>query len=227
MMKIDRRAVAIALVLGVGCVHFFGGNEVGFLYSHQGEKTRVSSSTHPLLLVWAVMGILFYWFLMRRELRAETGDAAGLLRRFFAFLIDLYFVTLISGGILALVPLLVEARRTGHFTWTFERGYSVASDDYLFFPLSLIGVIIFFLYFAYPLLLGKQSVGDYLLRLRVTPIKKISEGGMTWGQICKRVLYAGIAVGLWPYTLWKRRDDKGRTWYDRASGCDVAFIKYS
>ena len=172
-MKIDRRAVAIALVLGVGCVHFFGGNEVGFLYSHQGEKTRVSSSTHPLLLVWAVMGILFYWFLMRRELRAETGDAAGLLRRFFAFLIDLYFVTLISGGILALVPLLVEARRTGHFAWTFGRGYSVASDDYLFFPLSLIGVIIFFFYFAYPLLIGKQSVGDYLLRLRVTPINKV------------------------------------------------------
>jgi hypothetical protein len=154
------------------------------------------------------------------------GSLAGLIRRFFAFLIDIYLVALVGGGTLALIPLWVEARRTGHFEWKFQRGYSVASDTYLFFPLSLIGALLFFLYFAYPLTIGKQGLGDYALSLKITPVNKIKETGLTWGQVCKRALYAGMGTGLWPYTLWKGRDDQGRTWYDRVSDCEVSRVKY-
>lgn len=225
-MNIDHRAVAVGIVLSAVSVHYFGGNEVGFSYATHDEKTLVSSSTHPFILAWGAAGILLYLLLMTRVVSAEPVGSVGLIRRFAAFLIDIYVAVLALGSIFALIPLWVEAMRTGHFEWRFERTYSVPSDSYVFPPLSVIGVLIFFFYFAYPLTIGKQSPGEYALRLRTTAANKIKSEGLTWGQVFKRSIYAGIAMGLWPYTLWKGRDTKGRTWYDRASECDVTLVKY-
>jgi hypothetical protein len=224
-MKIYRVGIGVAIVLSVACMSYFSGGEVGFSYVQSGEKTVVSAATHPVLLVWAAASICLFWVLMRKEIHAERAGYVGLTRRLFSTLIDIYLVVLVGGSSMAFIPLWIEAKRTGHFEWAFARDYSVPTDTYTFFPLSLIAVLLLFLYYAYPLMRGKQTVGSFMLRVKDYPVSS-TEGGLTFWQVCKRAFCAGLGLGLWPYTLWKRLDKNGRTWYDRASNWDVALINY-
>lgn len=68
-------------------------------------------------------------------------------------------------------------------------------------------------------------MGSFLLSIKVTAAAREQEGLM-FSEVCKRTLCAGLGLGLWPYTLWSRLDKKGRTWYDRASDCDVRLVDY-
>jgi len=149
-MKVERLIVGAAILLSMACVRYFSGGQVGLSYFRSGEKTVVSSATHPVPLVWAAAGICFFWILMRKEFREEPTACASLARRFLAFLVDLYLVVLVSGSVLVLIPLSVEARRTGHFEWSFDREYVVPTDAYVLLPLSLIGVLVLFFIMRIP-----------------------------------------------------------------------------
>ena len=225
-MKLCRLSVGVAIALSIACIAYFSGGEVGFSYVKDGGKIVVSAATHPVLLVWAAAGISFFVVLMGWDIHAECAGYVGLTRRLFAFLIDLYLVVLVSGSIFAFIPLWLEARRTGHFEWGFKRPYLVLTDSYVVLPLSLIAVLVAFLYYAYPLMRGKQTVGSFMLRIKDCAVNAI-ERRLTVSQACKRVALASLGVALWPYTLWMRLDTNGRTWYDRASNWDVTLVNYN
>ncbi len=225
-MKLCRLSIGAAIALSVACIGYFSGGEVGFSYFKDGEKIVVSAATHPVLLVWTAAGISFFVVLMSWDIHAEGAGYAGLTRRLFAFLIDLYLVVLVSGSTLAFIPLWLEAKRTGHFEWGFKRSYLVPTDSYAVLPLSLIAVSVAFLYYAYPLMRGKQTVGSFLFRIRDCA-SNAPERSLTIWQICKRVVLASLGVAIWPYTLWMRLDTNGRTWYDRASNWDVTLVNYN
>lgn len=224
-MRVGRLIIGLAIVSSFVCLTYLGRGRVGFSYVHNGDKTVVSAATHPVLLVWAVAAISCHWTLMRRGTHSERLGHVGLTRRFIAYIIDFYLVVFVCSSILTLIPLYLEAKRTGHFAWGFERDYAVRNDYYTALFLSQAALFGLFLYYTYPLLKGKQTVGSFILRTRARPGSG-SEGNATFWLVCKRIFYAGLGLALWPYTLWKYLDGNGRTWYDRASNWDVTLVNY-
>jgi len=116
-----------------------GLGEVGFSMMLAGGKTVVSSGTHPVWLFLGAFAIAGIWFLFTRHFQVDEIGSAGLARRFLSFVIDLDVVIIAQGSFLALVPLNLEARRTGHFAWSFARDYTLTADAYIFTPLALVG----------------------------------------------------------------------------------------
>jgi hypothetical protein len=42
----------------------------------------------------------------------------------------------------------------------------------------------------------------------------------------RRVFYSAAGLMVWPYTLLKKLDRNGQTWYDRKTNCRVVLIGY-
>jgi uncharacterized RDD family membrane protein YckC len=142
-------------------------------------------------------------------------------RRIFAFVIDFWFSLLTLSAVGALVPLLVEAVRTGHFAWHFQRNYSVNTDG-----LSAVWILLFMalmvLYFTFPLTRGRQTVGCFIMRLRVTPPFG-DQGCFTLRAALRRTFYAFRGLCSIFTRNWDR-DGQGRTWYDRETDCTVVLV---
>jgi uncharacterized RDD family membrane protein YckC len=63
----------------------------------------------------------------------------------------------------------VSAVRTGRFSWAFERSYTVSADTLVGLHLILITMGLMILYFVIPLTKGKQTVGCFVMGIKVTP----------------------------------------------------------
>jgi hypothetical protein len=224
-MKTYRWTIAIGLVLSFATLRFLSGGEVGFSMVQSGGKTVVSSSTHPIFMFWAVSILVVAWLLLRSEFQVIVVGSAGLVRRFLCFLIDFYALVIAEGSFLALIPLAVEAKRTGHFAWSFGRDYSVPSDLYILTPLALAGFLLLPAYIGWALIRGKPTVGGFVTGTFVKSVDDHSQV-VDWGAALKWMFWAALGAGLWPYTLLRGRDKKGRTWYDRMSDCDVTHVTF-
>jgi hypothetical protein len=205
--------------------HFLPIDSVGFGYYQSGDRIEVNASTHPAALVWAAVAICLYIALLKTRSRIRLVGHAGLIRRFLSNMID---GTIVIGGtscVAAIIPLAIEAHRVGHFEWSFQRDYIVSTDSVVMVPLVLFSLMDLFFYFVYPLAKGKQTIGEYVTRVKVAPPFG-DEGRFTWRGAMRRVFYSMAGLCLWPYTLWTRLDRDGKTWYDRASNCTVSLVEY-
>ncbi len=218
---------ALWTVLGLSFVlmHYFGNGEVGFSSISKGERTLVSVSTHPVLMLWALIVVGTSCAFYRRQPQIAEIGSVGLARRFLSFAIDFYLTVFVEGSFMALVPLAFEAKRTGRFAWSFVREYSVSTDPYVFVPLGLFAVLSLPVYIGLAMTKGWPSVGEFLTGILVRPTAGQLQN-FNWSSVFRRMFWAGIGAGLWPYTLLRRRDKNGRTWYDRMSDCDVAHVNY-
>jgi hypothetical protein len=225
--KIYRWALWIILGLSLVLIHYFngGGVGVGFSSEYTKEKTLVSASTHPTLILWALIAVGTVWAFYRRRWELAEIGSAGLTRRFLSFIIDLYLLVFIEGSFVALVPLAFEANRTGHFAWSFAREYSVAADSYLVRSLAILMFLSFLAYIGLTMSKGIPSVGEFLTGIIVRPTGSDLQK-FDWRLALKRMFWAGLGTAFWPYTALTRRDKKGRTWYDRLSHCDVAHVDF-
>jgi hypothetical protein len=224
-MKIPRIAVAGFLTLGLVGPYIVPIHKIGFSYREENGVVSVDCGTHPAGILWSVVAIFLYFALLKQSRRVEIIGNAGMGRRAAAMLIDFFFVVIATSSIDSLIPLVIEARRTGHFAWYFQRDYAVSTDSSILTPLVFVVLIEFFFYFVIPLTRGKQTVGDYLMRIRVAPPFGY-EGRFTMREACRRVFYAFMGLSLWPYTLAKGAKMDGRTWYDRVTNCEVILVKY-
>ena len=133
-------------------------------------------------------------------------------------------VILALSSVGALIPLSLEAERTGHFEWHFQRNFSVKSDA-LSALSTLFIMFLMILYFAFPLTRGRQTVGCFIMRLRVLPPFG-DEGRFTLSASLKRSIYSFIGLCSIVTRGWGR-DEYGRTWYDRTTGCTVVLVSDS
>ena len=142
-------------------------------------------------------------------------------RRIVAFLIDFWFSLSILSAVGAVVPLLLEAGRTGHFEWHFQRNYSANTDGFAALW-SLLSMAMLIIYFAFPLTRGRQTVGCFIMRVKVAPPFG-KDGRFTFRAAIVRTFYA--FVGLCSIATRKLdRDEQGRTWYDRTTNCTVVMV---
>jgi uncharacterized RDD family membrane protein YckC len=162
--------------------------------------------------------------LMMRRSPANLVGVPAWWRRVAAFLVDFYFALATILPITVLVALALEARRTGHFAWMFDRPYSVPSDVWLIIAVPL-DLTFTFLYFALPLTRGRQTVGCFLLQTKVLP-RSDSERRLTWNQAIWRTYDELRGLFRWWLLIKPKRDTEGNTWYDTESDCRVVSVDY-
>jgi hypothetical protein len=199
-------------------------NMVGFGIS-VGNTALVSAATTPGLMVWSMFGVLLYCVLLSQTRELVSLGFPSWQRRAVASVVDGIFSALVLFSIAALVPLALEAIRTHHFAWRFERNYAVATDFGIGVPLVFITMGLIFLYFAYPLTLGKQTVGSYLLRIRVTPPFG-DDGRFTFREAMRRTWYEFRGIASMPFRKDRDQDAYGRTWWDRETDCTVTRVEF-
>ncbi len=219
-MGMSRMLVSVALLSSFVWISWFQKESVGYSAHVTNGATRVSGGTSPAMLLWSAFGIFLFAFLMTVNMptHIEEFQIPSMRRRFCAFLLDFWFAVVTLSGIFGILPVLLEAQRTGVFQWHFERDYGVASDW-----VGVAAVFVFMgamlLYFALPLARRKQTVGCWVLKLAT-----VSPSG--------DVLYLPLSTALWrvikefmglcsPWKTLGERDTQGRTWYDRDTGLMV------
>lgn len=217
-----RLGSTLLVVLSFVILHVFDVREVGDTQQWKDGTTTVSAGSHPAILLWSGISIALFSALMLRDRRIVTCGTPTIGRRAAAFAIDFWFSLLTLSSVMALLPLLLEASRTGHFAWHFRRDYAVATDGLFVVPSILVYMSLVFLYFAFPLMRGKQTLGCFIMRIKVTPPFG-DEGCFTFRDAIRRTFYefyglCGVLIRKWD------RDSYGRTWYDRETNCSVVLI---
>ena len=224
-MKGLRAAIALLLACGLVLTHFVDAKSIGFNVRSAPGNSLVRGGSDPILLLWAAATIPFLVRVVNRDMRSETIGSASWTRRLAAFVIDFYIAMLCVSPIIALIPLAAEANRTGRLSWFFERNYTVSSDWYLGVPMVLFAMVLVACYFAVPISKRTQTVGCYLLGLKVVSTKSEDERiGLSRGL--KRVFLGFIGLCSWPFVWVLGRGKDDSTWYDRSTGFRVVRVRY-
>lgn len=182
----------------------------GFSFACSSNQCSMSASTSMMGLV--APGILIAFIVFHPQ---ETGtpkhvEPIKIWERFTAFLIDLLVVFSVSVPIATLPILLAEAGATGNFQWSFERDFSRPTDAALAFPGVLWMFVALVGYFYIHPVIGRQTIGQYLLGFRVEAVpgagKKPSFG--------LNILLGYIGLCVWPVSLYlaAKRQDKTCWW---------------
>jgi hypothetical protein len=219
--KILRLVSAILVGLSLVLTQFFHVGLIGDSMKWKNGNTSISAGTHPAVLLWAVIAVGLFAVLMVRKPGPAAEGVPTSRRRILAFLIDFQFSLCVTASIGALAPLLLEAMRTGHFAWYFHRSYAVKTDA-LAAVASFVFMALMFFYFAFPLTRGRQTVGYFILRLKLAPPFG-TEGRFTMKAAFIRAYYA-FTGGISYFARNWDRDGQGRTWYDRKTNAVVLFV---
>lgn len=217
------RAAAVGFLV-IGLLAVFRVGQVGGSADAAASGTIVSAGSDPLVIGWSVLAIAFFAVLMKVTIPVSLGGAATLKRRAAAFFIDFLFSLTVLSSITALLPLWLEARRTGHFSWQFERNYSVGSDITIP-PTVLFVMVMMFLYFVLPLTRDKQTMGCFVMRLKVSPPFGTT-GCFTLRDASRRLGYVLLGMATWQWARKDFLDEQGRTWWDRETNCEVVLVDF-
>jgi hypothetical protein len=140
------RFLALALfTLSFVVIYAFHVGQLGDEMIWKNGGVRISAGSHPLVVAWSLVAISLFVLLMFLETSTTIAGVPSRRRRILAFLIDFWFSLVGLAGLGALVPLSLEAIRTGHFRWYFQRDYAVSSDNAITLPASLIFMILLIL----------------------------------------------------------------------------------
>lgn len=220
--RLLRLTAVTLLALSFVILHSIKIPEVGSFAHVADGKAVVSAGSHPAIIVWDAIAIMLFVILMVRNTNPTVIGIPTRRRRIASFMIDSWFSLLTLSGIGALVPLALEAARTGHFVWHFERPYAISTDGVFELPSVLIFMTLMLLYFVFPLTRGKQTVGCFIMRLKTTP--PFGDGGrFTFRAALNRTFYEFRGLTSVISRDWKR-DSEGRTWYDIETNCTVVLI---
>lgn len=193
-MSLLRAVMAFWVLLSFILQYVFSVGEVGYTAHGKNGEAYISAGSHPAFLVWSAIAVLLFLVLMRIKAEEIPDGVPSLMRRFLAFIIDFLFsLTIVStfGGMLSL---WIEGVRTGHFSWHFARDYFVPNDEILAIPFVLLSMALMLFYFAWPLTKGRQTVGCFILRLKVTPPFG-DTGAFTFREAIRRVWYEFKGLG--------------------------------
>jgi len=200
-------------------LHYLFSRSMAIYSSHsESDKGYATAGSHSLVLVWAVCSVALFTILFNVDMVGIPAGVPSRWRRSLARFIDLCFSAATLASFATAVELWIEGSRTGTYHWHFERNYSVPSDQ-IGFALVPIVMALMFLYFVLPLTKGKQTLGYFIMRLRLCPPFGTS-GAFTFRSAIRRIwleVFGGLSGAI---------DSEGRTWCDRETNCTVMLIKY-
>lgn len=174
------------------------------------DHCYVSASASLLALIASPIMTAFVIFYPQEATTGVRVEPVKIWERFVAFVIDFLVVVSTASPIAALPILLAEARATGHFQWSFERDFLRPSDLALVFPAVLSMFVALFAYFYIHPVIGRQTVGQYLLGLRVEGVP----GTGRKPAFALNVLLGYIGLCAWPISVYlaAKRQDKAFWW---------------
>ncbi len=126
----------------------------------------VSFNVWLLILGPMVFGLAIKW--PRKDNDIIYSSKVGIIRRFSAFIIDLYIAGIGILPIICLPSLLLEYMATGEWQWSFQRGFFRKTDiiGNIFFFVGIYGI---YKYFNWHFKNHMQTIGQYLLRFTLIP----------------------------------------------------------
>jgi uncharacterized RDD family membrane protein YckC len=212
-----RAIIAVYVASSFVWFSWFNHESVGYFAETHGATAHIQAGTSPSAVALSLLGLVLFCISMGNEVKFESSRVAPLWRRFAAFLVDFWISLFVLSGI-DVVPLLVEAHRTGTFRWHFERNYSVFSDA-IGFSLVVVFLAAMFMYFAWPLARGRQTPGCFILRI-ATVMRGENPRRLSLSTALGRTFteFRGLCS---PWRTIGERDSQGRTWYDRETGFTV------
>ena len=207
------------LALCAGVASFvLGPDQVGYSYEDVNGNVSVSAGTSPVILLTAFVIVLCYLVALDTAGQLAEGGDASTARRAGAWFIDFELSLSALASILGLVPVLREAVVTGHFQWRFVRPDSSPFDWIL--SLALVGAMFpgMALYWALPVVRGGQTIGQFMLNLRVIPV------GSERLPLSK-ALIRGAATAFAPL-LWLARlfSSEHSYWHDKITATRVIHL---
>jgi hypothetical protein len=194
---------------------------IGYSYDSYNGKVTVAAGSDPVTLVWTAIAVAIFVLVVRARTKTEIVGVPSMKRRAVAFIIDAYFSLVALASIAGLIPLWLEAHRTGHFSWSFERDYAVGFDAVTSLSIGLFVLTSMVFYFVFSLTRGSPTVGCFIMRLRVSPPFG-DEGRFTFREALIRTVYEFAGLATW--WRWGSRDSLGRTWYDRQTDTKVVMV---
>lgn len=217
-MWIARGFAAIAMALTFVWSFWIQKLTIGYVAESRNGMSQVVAGSNPGVVILSVFGVACFFFLMRTRVRVTEGRVAPLQLRVVAFILDLWFLIFVIGGIGSLPSLFLEAQRTGTFQWHFERNYSVPTDN-IAVPLIFVFLALMVLYFVMPIAKGRQTIGCWICGLITVSgdgsVLNLPISTATW-RVYKE--FTGIVHFI---RTIKETDSQGRTWYDRETGLMV------
>lgn len=189
------------------------GHTIGVSVQRSDDAYRFFAGSSVFSLCVSIGVLLIYVARLRSAPLPSGPPLEGLIRRFFAFHLDLYVVMSIAAPLGGLPPVIAEWRSTGVFAWWIYREYQLAFD----FAWAIAGVLftfaMLFFYFAVTIYLGRPTLGACALGYQVIPVDGRE---MSLRAACKRTGYSIIAIPLAIVTSFgKRNRTKGQMWLDR------------
>jgi hypothetical protein len=176
-------------------MYISGAPQIGTSSEIRGTNEDISAGSDPIVVAWSVAAILIFALLMVCLPRFAAEGAPRKWRRIASDLIDFVFSLTVLSAISALLPLWLESRRTGYFAWHFERHGAVNANSLFDFAGVFLLMFLMLCYFAVPLMLGKQSVGGCIMRIRMTS-QFGADGRLTFRGALKRAGYEFLWVCL-------------------------------
>jgi len=193
---------------------------IGVSQSWSSGQYHFGGGTDPKAIAYS-LGIIVLYFLFLNVSSSNLGNPmTGLFRRFVAFWLDFVLCMLAIAPLMGIVPTVVEWRRTGAFTWNFEREAPAPSDGWVIGLLLVLGFVSMIFYFALPLVRRRPSPGACIMGYQI-----VSDDGepLSVQSAMIRTLFGFRAVGPLYSVLFKpRHNDNGKFWLDERFGTHAA-----
>jgi uncharacterized RDD family membrane protein YckC len=149
---------------------------------------------------------------MHSTINISDQPLPGVFRRFVAFWLDFILAMMATAPILGIVPTLIEWKRTGDFSWNFERDTPAPFDGWMAGIIVLTTFAGLAFYNAYPLLRRRPTPGSRIMRYQVVSDEGIT---LTFGKALLRPMLGFVSVCaayLAPFV--GRERSKGKFWVD-------------
>lgn len=181
------------------------------IYSAPNEYFYAAKLAPASLLVFVVALALYLAALFCPDNFPARDEAAGLTRRFGAFVVDFMMCGILATAPMTLVALGLEGLATGQFSLEVERDYRMGHDS-IASGLVIVSMVIMLLLFSLPLSNKRRSAGTVLCGFAIRSDEPLGLGGACGRTFLGFITLSGMIVSV-PMAL--RRDDK-RMWHDLA-----------
>jgi len=213
-----RLALLLSILFSIVWAVYGPDRDIGAGIASTDRRTQVSAGTTPQAVATGVAMLLIYCLLLNTRVDQQEFRIAPIWRRAATRAIDFWVSVYSLSALIACIPILLEARRTGVFRWNFQRDHGVPSD-WVYLLIVLTYLAAFIAYFLLPLVRRGQTRGGWIFRL--VTVNSDGDNVSLPFRVAVRRLRAEFRGLISPLKTLRKRDEQGRTFYDIESGFTV------
>lgn len=198
------------VTVGIVSLAFLGGRQIVLTTECVNSVCQLTASTSKPAIVAALCLWAFLPFYPHRPGRPHIFYPVTMWERAAAFFVDFTVCFIGTAPVLVLPALWAEAQATGEFRWGFQRDYARISDIVLVELPVLAALALVFGYFYAHSVLGRRTLGQYLLGYRLEGLPEADQPP----AYALNILLGFVGAAVWPFSLALAagRKDKAAWW---------------